>query len=196
MFQALEYNLPHGKRIRGLLVVLSYMYFSNGNNNRLRMANLIGWVIELVIFKLLIFKLQASFLIHDDIIDEASTRRGQPCWYQTQKAQHGLIAINDGLLMYIATYRLLKKILIPEEEYEVIYHKIRDVFEDCSYRTCIGQTLDVLSSFSANPGKTFPCEMHSFEDRLNAISAWKTAHYSFILPVYCGMILVKPHYYS
>ncbi|KAK5972030.1 hypothetical protein GCK32_006034 [Trichostrongylus colubriformis] len=41
--------------------------------------------------------IQSFYLILDDIMDEAETRRGKPCWY---KEPHiGLGAINDALLL-------------------------------------------------------------------------------------------------
>jgi farnesyl diphosphate synthase len=50
-------------------------------------AHILGWCIEIVNNPNLIIKLQACFLIADDIMDSSETRRGVPCRYK----QHGII---------------------------------------------------------------------------------------------------------
>jgi octaprenyl-diphosphate synthase len=54
-----------GKRIRPLLLLLAAKSLGNSNHNRIRM----GAVVEM---------LHTATLVHDDIIDEADTRRGRP----------------------------------------------------------------------------------------------------------------------
>ena len=88
-FEAMsDYNVPHGKKLRGLCVyesVLTILGLSddweldavddtNVDDRRrlVEQAKAIGWCIEFM---------QASFLIADDIMDNSLVRRGQPCWY-------------------------------------------------------------------------------------------------------------------
>jgi hypothetical protein len=52
-------------------------------------------------------KLQASFLVLDDVMDRSETRRGQPCWYKVSNVN--LDAINDGMILESHIYKLLKK---------------------------------------------------------------------------------------
>jgi len=54
-----------GKRIRPLLLLLAAKALGNANHNRIRL----GAVVEM---------LHTATLVHDDIIDEADTRRGRP----------------------------------------------------------------------------------------------------------------------
>jgi octaprenyl-diphosphate synthase len=54
-----------GKRLRPMLVLLSAKLFGNANESAIRM----GAVVEMV---------HAATLIHDDVIDDARTRRGKP----------------------------------------------------------------------------------------------------------------------
>ena len=51
----------------------------------------------------------SRLVIIDDIMDQSSFRRGQPCWYRYNNI--GLMAINDGLLLESAVYYLIKNIL-------------------------------------------------------------------------------------
>lgn len=51
-------------------------------------------------------QLQAFFLVEDDVMDRATIRRGQPCWYLHNNI--GLAAINDGILLEHTVYQLLR----------------------------------------------------------------------------------------
>jgi geranylgeranyl pyrophosphate synthase len=44
----------------------------------------------------------AAYLVWNDIMDESSTRRGQPCWYRRDSV--GMAAINDGCLIKSTIY--------------------------------------------------------------------------------------------
>uniref|UniRef100_A0A094ZPF1 Farnesyl pyrophosphate synthase n=1 Tax=Schistosoma haematobium TaxID=6185 RepID=A0A094ZPF1_SCHHA len=257
-----SYNLSSGKRIRGVLVVLSYMVFSNKNENsrkNLSCAYLIGWCVELVNilvssidffevnspYILILVKnirenhghivnprinrvtyyvrfptrlnsmllnslLHAGFLVLDDIIDNSTLRRGQPCWYCTQiDLNRGLIGVNDGLHLILSSKYLIHS-LFAENQSNVdsyswkdknnVYLKLCKLFDEISYKTCSGQCLDVLSANPNNQcilnGKQNNLEFDSFArnyspDVFEAITHWKTGFYTFYLPVACGMILAE-----
>ncbi|CAH8540100.1 unnamed protein product [Heterobilharzia americana] len=199
-----SYNLSSGKRIRGTLVVLSFMVFSKERNNcekKLSFAYFMGWCIEL---------LHAGFLILDDIIDNSTLRRGQPCWYCTQlDLDRGLIGINDGLHLILSSKYLIHSIFTQNhdasnsslwKDKNNVYLKLCKLFDEVSYNTCSGQCLDILSS---NPKNQCMCdEKHDREefdhflrnysvDVFEAITHWKTGFYTFYLPVACGMILAE-----
>lgn len=77
--QAIQYNVPHGKRNRGLAVIMTYRLLASPQEQtpeNLELARVLGWCVEL---------LQAYFLVSDDIMDQAITRRGQLCWYRQVK---------------------------------------------------------------------------------------------------------------
>lgn len=166
-----EYNIPHGKKNRGLTVVHSYRYLvgENATDENMKLANLLGWCIEL---------LQAYFLVADDIMDSSVTRRGQPCWYR--KKEVGLIAINDSFYIESAIYVLLKKYFRSCS----YYADLMDLFHETTLQTVIGQNLDLI---------TAPTDHVDFTnytlDRYKAIVKWKTAFYSFYLPVACAMYM-------
>lgn len=70
------YNVPHGKRNRGLALVSSYRKLIPENElkaDNLELARVLGWCVEIM---------QVFFLMSDDIMDSSITRRGQLCWYR------------------------------------------------------------------------------------------------------------------
>ena len=74
----LLYNVPHGKRNRGLAVVDTVRLIAEQekrivSEEHLELARVLGWTVEF---------LQAYFLVVDDMMDQSITRRGQPCWYK------------------------------------------------------------------------------------------------------------------
>ena len=72
--QVSDYNVPFGKKNRGMAVVDTYLQLvNNPSEEDLIPVQVVGWCIEW---------LQAFFLVADDIMDKSLTRRGQPCWYR------------------------------------------------------------------------------------------------------------------
>lgn len=146
----------------------------------------------------------------DDIIDNSTLRRGQPCWHCTQiDLNRGLIGVNDGLHLILSSKYLIHS-LFAENQSNVdsyswkdknnVYLKLCKLFDEISYKTCSGQCLDVLSANPNNQcilnGKQNNLEFDSFarnysSDVFEAITHWKTGYYTFYLPVACGMILVS-----
>ncbi|XP_006001697.1 farnesyl pyrophosphate synthase isoform X1 [Latimeria chalumnae] len=170
--QVIEYNSPGGKRNRGLSVVASFRELArpdqqNADNHQ--RALVVGWCVEL---------LQAFFLVADDIMDASITRRGQPCWYKKEGV--GLDAINDSFLLEASIYRLLKKYCKGQPYY---FHLL-ELFLEASYQTELGQALDLMT---APPNEI---DLSRFtESRYKAIVKYKTAFYSFYLPVAAAMYM-------
>jgi len=165
------YNVPHGKKNRGLTVVHSYRYIAGDTlteDNR-RLAGIMGWCIEW---------LQAFFLVADDIMDSSVTRRGQPCWYK--RPEVGLIAVNDSFHLECAVYTILRKYL-RDKPY---YIDIVDLFHETTNQTVTGQTLDLITA------PTTHVDFTSYTlERYQAIVKYKTAFYSFYFPVACAMYM-------
>ncbi|XP_029436183.1 farnesyl pyrophosphate synthase [Rhinatrema bivittatum] len=170
--EVLEYNTPGGKYNRGLTVVASFRELvgpdvQKGENFQRALA--VGWCIEL---------LQAFFLVADDIMDYSETRRGHPCWYKKEGV--GLDAVNDAFLLEASIYRLLKK-YCREQPY---YLNLLELFLQTSYQTELGQALDLIT---AQPEKI---DLSRFtEQRYKTIVKYKTAFYSFYLPVAAAMYM-------
>jgi farnesyl diphosphate synthase len=127
-------------------------------------------------------QLQAFFLVADDIMDASVTRRGSPCWYKLPHV--GMIAINDSYILQSQMYRMLKKHFGST----TIYAAILDIFLETTWRTELGQNLDLTSSPMPGTGKEVDLERFTLE-RYQLIVRNKTAYYSFNLPVVAGLIL-------
>jgi len=116
--------------------------------------------------------LQAFFLVSDDIMDSSITRRGQPCWYRQPSV--GMVAINDAFMLESAIYTLLKKYFRSHPSYiEMI-----ELFHEVTLQTELGQLCDLLT---APEDKV---DLNNFSmDKYQFIVIYKTAYYSFYLPV-------------
>lgn len=170
----LNYNTPGGKLNRGLSVVDTYCILNNTTASELddvkyKKVAILGWCIEL---------LQAYFLVADDIMDQSKTRRGQSCWYLVEGV--GNIAINDAFMLEGAIYALLKK-HFRQDSY---YVDLLDLFHEVTFQTELGQLLDLVTADEEVVDlDKFSLEKHSF------IVIFKTAYYSFYLPVALAMYM-------
>ncbi|XP_068108657.1 farnesyl pyrophosphate synthase-like [Hyperolius riggenbachi] len=170
--EVLEYNTPGGKCIRGVTVLTSYRKLAASElqkDDNIRRVLAVGWCIEL---------LQAFFVISDDITDHAVIRRGRLPWYK--KDGIGMSAVNDGCLLESCLYQILKKYCRGQP----YYLDLLELFLEISYRTELGQALDLVTS---QPGKV---DLERFtETRFKAIAKFKTGFYTFYLPVAAAMYM-------
>ncbi|XP_070566289.1 farnesyl pyrophosphate synthase-like [Ptychodera flava] len=170
--EVIEYNVPGGKKNRGLTVVSAYRSIigkEDISDEEVKCAMVLGWCVEW---------LQAFFLVADDIMDQSVTRRGQPCWYRKQGVGH--VAVNDSFYIEACIYSLLKKV-IRNKPY---YLNVVELFHETTYQTIVGQSLDLITAPDG-------CrDLSRFtQERYDAIVKWKTAFYSFYLPVALAMYM-------
>ncbi len=170
----MDYTVPGGKLNRGLTVVAVHRTLTQANLNRdltereIARASVLGWAIEF---------LQAFFLVADDVMDASETRRGQPCWYKNEQVK--LIAINDSFLLESYVFSMLKE-HFSHEDY---YLQLVELFLQVIQQTEFGQLLD-LTSQDENV-----VDLDKFTlERYQKIVKYKTAFYTFYLPVAIGMI--------
>lgn len=170
--QVLDHNTPGGKLNRGLSVVDTVRILREREltDDEYFKAALLGWCIEL---------LQAYFLVADDMMDQSITRRGQPCWYRVPGV--GNIAINDAFMLEGAIYFLLKK-HFRRESY---YVDLLELFHDVTFQTELGQLIDLITA----PEDHVDLDKFSLEKH-HLIVVYKTAFYSFYLPVALAMRMV------
>ena len=99
----------------------------------------VGWCAEF---------LQGAFLVADDIMDEAESRRGKPAWYKVKKVgiasyvipdQIGMMSINDTFILQSLVFRLLHQVIEDSQRCFAVI----SVFEQIKFRTEIGQMLDL-----------------------------------------------------
>ncbi|KAG9143231.1 hypothetical protein Leryth_010152 [Lithospermum erythrorhizon] len=169
----LDYNVPGGKCNRGLSVVDSYKLLKEGNElseDEIFLASALGWCIEW---------LQAYFLVLDDIMDSSHTRRGQPCWFRQPKV--GMIAVNDGILLRNHIGRVLKKHFHDKPYY--VY--LLELFNEVEFQTTCGQMIDLIT---AHLGQN-DLSKYSLDDHTRIVE-YKTAYYSFYLPVACALVML------
>lgn len=133
---------------------------------------MLGWCIEW---------LQAFFLVADDVMDGSITRRGQPCWYKLPKV--GMVAINDGFLLQSHLYRFLKAHFGGSPHYV----QLVELFTEVTWQTELGQLLDLTSQPAP---AVAPIDLDRFTlERYKGIVKYKTAYYSFYLPLACGLVV-------
>jgi len=171
-----------GKMNRGVTVLHSYQQLLEHRSitrSETFKAQVLGWCVEL---------LQAFFLVADDIMDQSLTRRGKPCWYRnphplgtTKEDLVGNIAINDSFILEAFIYRILQQ-HFGEEPY---YVDLLNLFHEVSYLTELGQLLDLTSNL---PGGKVDLSLFTLAN-YQMIVKYKTAYYSFYMPVALAMLL-------
>lgn len=159
---------------RGLATVDVIRTLANRNGKTLTTqdrieAAALGWCVEF---------LQAFFLVADDVMDGSITRRGQPCWYKRDDVK--LIAINDSFILESCVFLILKR-YFGSKSY---YPQLTDIFVETTRQTELGQLLDLTSQRLDGA-----IDLSRFTiERYRSIVKYKTAFYSFYLPVALGMI--------
>nr|ADV03080.1 farnesyl diphosphate synthase [Bacopa monnieri] len=168
----LDYNVPGGKLNRGLSVIDSYKLLKEGKDlteEEVFLASALGWCIEW---------LQAYFLVLDDIMDNSHTRRGQPCWFRVPKV--GMIAVNDGIILRNHIPRILKK----HFRNKPYYVDLVDLFNEVEFQTASGQMIDLITTIEGEKDLSkYSLPLH------RRIVQYKTAYYSFYLPVACALLM-------
>jgi farnesyl diphosphate synthase len=179
--QMVDYNVPGGKLNRGTTVVAVLRALQKNQRPltpvQIARAGVCGWSIEL---------LQAFFLVADDVMDDSQTRRGQPCWYKNSDVK--LIAINDSFLLESFVFSLLKAHFGNEPYFPDMVQLLLDVIQKTEY----GQLLDLTTASASGEGKV---DLDRFTmEQYKLIVKYKTAYYSFYLPVALGMMMSGRHH--
>ncbi|KAJ2236159.1 Farnesyl pyrophosphate synthetase [Coemansia sp. RSA 1722] len=168
----IEYNVMGGKMNRGMSVVDTVKIVRGESElpaDINEKAMVLGWSVEW---------LQAFFLVADDIMDESPTRRGQPAWYR--KPEVGILAINDSFILEACIYRLFKKYFRSEP----YYIDLIELMLETSYQTELGQMVDLLTAPENDVNlDRFSIQKHRY------IVEYKTAYYSFYLPVALALLM-------
>ncbi|CAH4038335.1 unnamed protein product [Pieris brassicae] len=167
-----EYNLKGGKKVRAMTTLSAYKTLQTPagmTDESLHLIQVLGWCVEMI---------QAFFLMADDILDRSSTRRGQPCWYLIPEV--GTQTVNDCSLLLGAVYEILKEYCEKLPLYNSIVHLINESI----FYTSIGQNLDYTMA------RRNDYTLYTLERYTNIVT-YKTAYYTFKLPVFLGLYLAS-----
>jgi geranylgeranyl diphosphate synthase type I len=176
LFQSIkEFVLRKGKRLRPVLLVVGYLGFAKRPAPNLYKTAL---SIEL---------LHDFMLVHDDIIDKADTRRGEPSMHQglnNYLKRFGNIKFNGQDLTIVAgdvMYAMaIDTFLSIKEEMQRKEKALRKFIRAAVY-TGIGEFIELLNGIK-------DIEKISKQD-IYKIYDYKTAHYTFACPLSAGAIL-------
>jgi len=152
-----------GKMIRGTLVKLGYDLVQISTAKEIYKAA--------AAFEIL----HTGFLIHDDIMDQSSTRRGKPAMHIDKNPQYGISqAICFGNFGLTFSTQLLVDCDFPIE----IKIKALSFFLQIKTDTILGQMLDIHSP-----------HIPLTEETVTQIQLMKTANYTIVGPMSVGAIL-------
>lgn len=169
--------LEGGKRTRARLVRLGWLAVTGQEPEPGGPAVQAGCAVELF---------QAAALVHDDIIDDADTRRGRPAAHRTLGARHGevfgrnaAILLGDALLALAERSAMLAASATPS-----FAAALRD-WHLMTVEVAIGQYLDVEASVLPLPDGPDPDSL----TRALTVLRHKSAHYSVVWPLRVGAAL-------
>jgi geranylgeranyl pyrophosphate synthase len=172
----------NGKLIRGTLVNLGY----NLLNEDKTYANYLGLAYEIF---------QTAILVHDDIIDNDSKRRGKDTIqyatinkykkYDLNKQELANIGNSVGICMGDYGLYLSNKVLIDNYKDDKNFGKVFSYFNDTVINTIKGEILDVVLPYESKHS----INTDNLEDNIMEIYKYKTAYYTIIGPLLSGMIL-------
>ncbi|KNA16266.1 hypothetical protein SOVF_090530 [Spinacia oleracea] len=173
LHQMLDYNVPAGKMNRGLSVIESYRLLNDGKQipeDAIFRAFVLGWCIQWLV---------GCVLVLDDILDSSHTRRGQPCWFRLPKV--GMIAVNDGILLWNHIHRILRK-HFRDQPY---YADLLDLFNEVEFQTACGEMIDLITTLEGEK------DLLKYTPTLHRrISQYKTAYGTFYLPFACALLML------
>ncbi len=172
-----EFTLRGGKRFRPALIYYGYKLFGGKNDD------------EIIKLSIYIELIQSFLLIHDDIMDRALLRRNgttvHKIYEQYSSDKHFYDDIHFGTTMGILSGDLANQLaleIISESDFPLEYKNelIKLVAKEVS-KVCFGQIHDILLNYD------FPSDYG--EDDIIKVHYYKTATYTYRLPLFSGAIL-------
>ncbi|KAG8409261.1 hypothetical protein J3459_017165 [Metarhizium acridum] len=131
--QCFSANVGTGKLHRGLatLYIGKQLAKNEVSDEQSKQLCVLAWLVEM---------LGAHYLILDDIMDDSTTRRGEPCWHR--QPQIGLMAINDACILKSTIFILLKTFFRQHPA----YINMVDLFVGNGLHTELGQLCDLAAA--------------------------------------------------
>ena len=143
LFEPVDYIMQlGGKRLRPVLVLMAYNLYEKD----IKAALPIAQAVEIF---------HNFSLVHDDIMDEAPLRRGQPTVHHKYDTNTGILS-GDVMLIYAYVY------LLKVERQEIIPEIIK-IFTEVAEAVCIGQQYDM--DFETSNEVTIPAYLMMIEHK-------------------------------
>ncbi len=172
----------NGKFLRAALVALGYQNYSDQN--------------DYLALALAVEVFQTSILIHDDIIDKADTRRGNPTIPVSYKQIYSHISSDfkdkqadfaNSMALCIGDlgFYLADELIVTNYSQNKQLSKILSYYHQIAIKTCMGEMMDVTLPFKATLLQADP----DLETKIMEVYTLKTAWYSVVGPYCLGMIL-------
>lgn len=163
-----------GKQMRGMLLILTY-YIKTQNLEATRQKALpLAVAVEF---------LETSLLIQDDIIDMGNQRRGLPTIHKALQDEFGMERTDAGAAAHLLGMCGISYALSLLQSYDRI---IQETFYEMLRDTIHGEALDMLAPVRDIDGNL---SANQREELISGIAIWKTAAYSFEVPMYLGYLL-------
>lgn len=172
-----DFAVNGGKRLRGLLLIASYLAYSDRNPTEEEMDSVIKAAAALEIF-------HAMLLIHDDIVDDDDYRRGKLSMHKrietilpNGKTTGKDVGIMVGDIMLFQSMKLLSNAGLEADK----IRKAMVALTDAAINTAIGESYDLLDNNRTLQDSTF--------ENILFVMTYKTARYTIKLPLQIGAIL-------
>ncbi|CAK1551477.1 unnamed protein product [Leptosia nina] len=168
----LQYNVPNGKKNRGLATVLAYKMVEKKENltpENIHLANIMGWCTEMF---------HTLQLLSGDVMERREMRRGVPCWHK--RPDVGLSGVNDASMIQAAMYSTLKRHFSSKPYYKNVLEMFNEMLLKCS----IGRFLEKQLLRTDRPDLSL-FTMEKYE----AITKYKTSYYTFQMPVGLALLM-------
>ena len=172
-----------GKLVRGVLVNLGYSLINEKD---------VDYSYDLA----LAFEIfQTAILVHDDIIDNADLRRGKETIHSSNYNNYYKLTGNEGLSKKVSDsvaicmgdmgFYYANKVISTSYEKDKNLGRVLSYFNDIVIKTIKGELLDIVLPFLEQSHLSHG----NLEEDIMLIYKLKTAYYTVIGPLCCGMML-------
>jgi geranylgeranyl diphosphate synthase type I len=160
-------SLSGGKMLRGILVKLGYELICGSVNKEI--------IKPAAAYEIL----HTSFLIHDDIIDQSTLRRGKPAMHIALGANH--YALSQSICLGDLGFFLANQLISESNFPDGVKNKAVTLFNRIATDTILGEILDVELARSLVKKETDVLSLHKM----------KTALYTIVGPLSLGAIFAE-----
>jgi len=167
----------NGKRIRGILIMLGYYLKNNDIIYSMPLASAYEFF-------------QTSILIHDDIIDNDDTRRGEKTipFYNKNKYKINDMNTYNSIGLCIGDLGLYYSNKIIADNYiDKDLSNILSIYNKIVIDTIRGEVLDVMIPFKEKNN----IKINNLEEEIMNVYSLKTAYYTIVGPLSLGMKLAS-----